>query len=54
MDEKARLKRFGIGAAGTLVLTVLGGWWFGSLAVPLCLAVGLGATLLLGGGRAKG
>ncbi|NKC30397.1 hypothetical protein [Falsiroseomonas selenitidurans] len=53
MDERARLKRFGIGMAATLVATVVAGAVFGSLAVPLTLAIGLGATLLLGGGRAK-
>ncbi|SFK87312.1 hypothetical protein [Falsiroseomonas stagni] len=53
MDEKARLKRLGIGAAATLVLTILAATVFGSIAVPLALAVGLGATLLLGGGLGK-
>jgi hypothetical protein len=54
MDEKARLKRFGIGLAVTLAVTVAVGAVFGSLAVPLSLAIGLGATLLLGGGRTRG
>jgi hypothetical protein len=54
MDEKTRLKRFGIGAVATLVVTIAAGLWFGSIAVPLTLAIGLGATLLFGGGRAKG
>lgn len=53
MDEKARLRRMGIGAGITLVITVIAGWQFGSLAVPLALAVGLGVTLLMGGGPAK-
>ncbi len=53
MDEKTRLKRMGIGAAATLVLTIVAAAVFGSIAVPLALAVGLGATLLLGGGLAK-
>ena len=50
MDEKARLKRLGIGAGATLVLTIVAAVIWGSLAVPMALAVGLGATLLLGGG----
>ncbi len=54
MDEMARLKRFGIGMAITLAVTVVVGVLFGSLAVPLSLTIGLGATLLLGGGRSKG
>lgn len=53
MDEKARLKRLGVGAGVTLALTVVAALVFGSIAVPLALAVGLGATLLLGGGVAK-
>jgi len=53
MDEQARLKRFGVGAGITLVVTALVGWQFGSLAVPLALAVGFGITLLAGGGRSK-
>jgi hypothetical protein len=53
-DPQARLRRFGIGMAVTLVGTLAAGFLFGSLAVPLALAVGLGATLLLGGGRSKG
>ncbi|MBU8546872.1 MULTISPECIES: hypothetical protein [Roseomonadaceae] len=54
MDQQARLRRFGIGMAVTLVGTAAAGFLFGSLAVPLALAVGLGITLLLGGGRGKG
>lgn len=50
MDEKARLKRLGIGAGVTLLVTIVAAAQFGSIAVPLALAVGLGATLLLGGG----
>lgn len=53
MDEKARLQRFGIGMAITLVVTVVVGYLFGSLAVPISLTIGLGATLLVGGGRRK-
>jgi hypothetical protein len=53
MDEKARLQRFGIGAGITLVATVVAAVLFGSLAVPVALAVGLGITLLMGGGKAK-
>jgi hypothetical protein len=53
MDEKSRLTRLGIGAGITLVATVLAAVLFGSLAVPLALAVGLGITLLLGGGLGK-
>ncbi|MGX9965022.1 hypothetical protein ACVFYP_16960 [Roseomonas sp. F4] len=54
MDPQARLRRFGIGMAVTLAVTVVVGMLFGSLAVPVALTVGLGATLLLGGGRGKG
>ena len=53
MDDKARLRLFGVGAGITLVITALVGWQFGSLAVPLALAIGFGITLLLGGGRSK-
>ena len=53
MEEKARLKRLGVGAAATRVLTMLAAIVFASIAVPLALALGLGATLLLGGGLAK-
>lgn len=50
MDEKARLKRLGIGAGVTVLITIVAAVIWGSLAVPMALAVGLGATLLLGGG----
>jgi hypothetical protein len=53
MDEKARLKRLGIGAGVTLAATILAAILFGSLAVPLTLATGFGITMLLGGGRAR-
>jgi hypothetical protein len=53
MDEKTRLRRMGAGAGITLVITVIAGWQFGSLAVPLALAIGLGVTLLMGGGLGK-
>lgn len=53
MDQKARLKRLGIGAAVTLGATVIAGAVFGSIAVPLTLAVGLGVTMLAGGGLGK-
>jgi hypothetical protein len=53
MDQKARLKRLGIGAAATLVATVIAGAVFGSLAVPLVLAAGLGVTVLAGGGLGR-
>ncbi|MGG5809540.1 hypothetical protein [Falsiroseomonas sp. CW058] len=53
MDQKARLVRLGIGMAATLAATLLAAVLFGSLAVPLVLAVGLGATLLAGGGLGR-
>ncbi|GEM_PF-2013594 len=53
MDQKARLQRMGVGAGITVLITVIAAWQFGSLAVPLALAVGLGITLLMGGGRGK-
>jgi hypothetical protein len=53
MDERARLRRFGYGLAATLVLTVIAGFVFGSLGVTLALTIGLGVTLLMGGGLSK-
>jgi hypothetical protein len=41
MDEKTRLRRMGAGAGITLVMTVIAGWQFGSLAVPLALPLRL-------------
>ena len=53
MDEKARLKRFSYGMIATVVLTVIAGALFGTLGVTLALMVGLGVTLLAGGGLGK-
>ncbi|WP_270936596.1 hypothetical protein [Falsiroseomonas oryzae] len=50
MDEKARFRRFAYGMVATIVLTVIAGIFFGSIGVTLALTVGLGATLLAGGG----
>jgi hypothetical protein len=53
MDEKTRLKRFSYGMGATVVLTVVAGAFFGTLGVTLALMIGLGVTLLLGGGLGK-
>jgi hypothetical protein len=53
MDEKARLKRFAYGMGGTIVVTVIAGALFGTLGVTLALMIGLGVTLLAGGGLGK-
>lgn len=53
MDAKARLRLMGIGAGITVVATIVAGYLFGSVAVPVSLAIGFGATLLAGGGRGK-
>lgn len=53
MDEKARLKRFSYGMVATIVLTAIAGALFGTLGVTLALMIGLGVTLLAGGGLGK-
>jgi hypothetical protein len=53
MDEKARLRRFAYGMAATVVLVVVGGWFFGSIGVTAALMIGLLVTLLAGGGLGK-
>jgi hypothetical protein len=53
MNDKARLRRFAYGLVITVVLTALGGVFFGSLGVTIALMLGLLVTLLAGGGLAK-
>jgi hypothetical protein len=53
MDEKTRLKRFGVGLAITVVLTVVAGVLWGSLGVTAALALGFTVTLLAGGSLGK-
>jgi hypothetical protein len=53
MDEKSRLRRFGYGLAATVLLVVVAGYLFGSLGVTAALTVGLGVTLLAGGGLGR-
>lgn len=53
MDEKARLRKFAIGLAVTLVLAVVAGIFLGLLGVSLALGLGLLITLALGGGLSR-
>jgi len=53
MDEKARLRKFAIGLAATLIAAILAGIFLGGLAVSLALGFGLLVTLALGGGLSR-
>jgi hypothetical protein len=53
MDERTRLRRFGMGLAITLVAAVIAGAFLGLLGVSLALGLGLLITLALGGGLGR-